>query len=362
MVFDRRRNAAYYAAMARHIGPDTVVMDLGAGIGVLGLEAARLGARKVYLVDPSPVVNVAAEIARANGLADRVEIINRPIESAGIQEQVDVILSVFTGNFLLEEDLLPLLFEARDRFLAPGGVLIPDRGTMLAAPVSAAEYYRSKVAAWEDPGNGLDLSAARRYAGNSVYTERSKRINPVLLADGVELATLDFHTAERASCDSSIEVEATREGTCHGLLGWFDMRLGTEWLSTSPCAEPTHWSQVFLPLLPSVDVGVGETVRIRIKRPQYGNWTWVFESARGKNRQSTFLEKPVLHSDMLKTAESSAPGRSPLGAAAALALELMAGDFSVNQICDELERHHGKCFNSRERVELFVSSLLSRFA
>ena len=46
---------AHLNALAEVVGPDTVVIDLGAGTGVLGLIAARLGAKRVYLVEPADV-------------------------------------------------------------------------------------------------------------------------------------------------------------------------------------------------------------------------------------------------------------------------------------------------------------------
>ena len=68
MVFDRVRNGAYAAAIRRYVSPDSVVLDVGAGLGVLGLLAAAAGARKVYLVEPESVVKGALEIAKHNGL------------------------------------------------------------------------------------------------------------------------------------------------------------------------------------------------------------------------------------------------------------------------------------------------------
>ncbi len=47
MALDTVRNDAYAAALRQVVGPETVVLDLGAGTGVHGLMAARMGARRV---------------------------------------------------------------------------------------------------------------------------------------------------------------------------------------------------------------------------------------------------------------------------------------------------------------------------
>lgn len=61
MTLDYRRNQAYYEALKRVITSDSVVLDLGAGLGVLGLLAAQLGAKRVYLVEPEAIVHVAKD-------------------------------------------------------------------------------------------------------------------------------------------------------------------------------------------------------------------------------------------------------------------------------------------------------------
>jgi predicted RNA methylase len=64
MALDARRNDAYYAALAGAIRSESVVLDLGAGTGVHGLMAARLGARRVYLVEPEDIIALAEEVVR----------------------------------------------------------------------------------------------------------------------------------------------------------------------------------------------------------------------------------------------------------------------------------------------------------
>jgi predicted RNA methylase len=125
MTLDARRNQAYFEALKQVITPDSIVLDLGAGLGIHGLLSARLGAKRVYLVEPEDIITVAKDIAKANGYHDRVVCLQGKIEEVDIPELVDAIVSVFTGNFLLQEDLLPSLFYARDRYLKPDGTLIP---------------------------------------------------------------------------------------------------------------------------------------------------------------------------------------------------------------------------------------------
>ncbi len=309
MVFDRVRNQVYFKALASAVDATSRVLDLGAGVGVLGLEAARLGAQKVYLVDPSAAVRAAAAIAKDNGLQDRVEVLQSCVQSITLDEKVDVILSVFTGNFLLEEDLLPLLFQARDRFLAPDGVLIPDRARMYLAPVSLPAYYASHIECWgpdrgciddgigDGIGDGIDYSAGREYAVNTAYCDTAKKFAAHVMGAAVCVAELDFTTATSAQCKVTVDLNFSTEGTCHGFLGWFDMRLGQEWLSTSPLAPATHWSQMFFPFRMPLHVQAGDCANLRLQRPQHGQWSWVVQFGAQRQIHSTAMGSPMLHSD-----------------------------------------------------------------
>ena len=70
MIADSSRMDAYAAALRQTIKPDSVVMDLGCGPGVFALLACKLGARRVYAVEPDNVVGLAREAAaeQADGL------------------------------------------------------------------------------------------------------------------------------------------------------------------------------------------------------------------------------------------------------------------------------------------------------
>lgn len=53
--------------------------------------------------------------------------------------EVDAIVSEWMGYCLLYESMLPSVLHARDRYLAPGGTLLPNRCTMFLQGMSDKE-------------------------------------------------------------------------------------------------------------------------------------------------------------------------------------------------------------------------------
>jgi SAM-dependent methyltransferase len=368
MVFDGKRNAAYTRAMKKVITSDTTVMDLGAGLGIHGLIAARLGAAKVYLVEPTAVLEVARTVA-ANNQLDAVECIRANAETLQLDTRVDLIVSAFTGNFLLSEDLLPSLFYARDHYLAPGGRLIPDCGRMEVVPVAAPAYYDKYVASWSDFPKvcreqgvpELDYSALRTYAANYMRHDSAKNMQAQRLAEPATLLELDFNTATKAECDSHVEVTIQYDGVCHGWIGWFQMRLLDEWLSTDGENSKTHWSQVFMPLAQPLVVTEGDHLTFHLKRPELGEWTWTTSLGAQRQRQSSFLSRPISREDLQKQASNYRPALNAEGEAAQWVLARMTGDVPVEQLASELQRQHSARFKNISEAMRFVRQIVERF-
>lgn len=293
MVFDQRRNAAYASAIAAHVTPDSVVLDLGAGLGLHGLLAARAGAARVYLIEPSPVCALAREIAEANGLADRMVFLQAPAEEVELPEKVDLILSVFTGNLLYSEDLLPILFHARDRFLAAGGRLLPDCGELWAVPLMDEALHGDHVAGWSDPVRlqGLDFGPVRRFAANEIQWLEGRTPRGQRLAEPRCVVAVDFTQAMNGDCDGEASFEIRQDGLCHGMLTWIRFRVGDEWLATDPLEPAMHWVNAVLPLDPPLPVTRGEVLELRLQRPTGGDWTWRVSAPGGTRRHSSFLSR-----------------------------------------------------------------------
>src|SRR5580700_713126 len=97
MIADTGRTSSYAHALEMNITPDSVILDLGTGPGILALLACRSGAGKVYAVEPEDVIQLAREAAAANGFADRIQFVQASTTDIVLPEKVDGIVSDVRG-------------------------------------------------------------------------------------------------------------------------------------------------------------------------------------------------------------------------------------------------------------------------
>jgi len=288
MALDETRNKVYRRALKDIVTPDSVVLDLGAGLGPFGLIAAKLGAHKVYLVEPQHIIHTVKNIVKQNNLQDVIECIQGTAENVKLPEKVDIITSCFTGNFLLSEDLLPSLYAARDKFLKADGVLLPDSGSMYAVPISIPKIFARRVESYSKPHLGIDYSYYRQHAANN--GGKLRNVKPAnYLAKPQHIQTLDFYTEKTARCDHALEFKASRNAKCHGFLGWFNITLGKHKLSTAPDAPPVHWSPLWYPVDPPLVVKKNDIINLKVKKPEKKPWSWIMQVGAEKRAHSHFL-------------------------------------------------------------------------
>lgn len=68
------------------------------------------------------------------GWAFQVEEIQLPVE------KVDCIISEWMGYFLFYESMLDTVLYARDKWLVPGGIILPDKATLSLVGIEDGEY------------------------------------------------------------------------------------------------------------------------------------------------------------------------------------------------------------------------------
>jgi predicted RNA methylase len=133
MLADEVRLQAYKGAIYE-ISRDKVVVDVGAGTGVLSVFAAEAGASKVYAIEKADIYKRCKKEVNKKGLEKTIKVMNCLAEEAPLEKATaDVIISEWMGFFLLFERMLPSVLAVRNMTLKEGGTMIPGKAKLLIA-------------------------------------------------------------------------------------------------------------------------------------------------------------------------------------------------------------------------------------
>ena len=189
MLSDGVRNALLYEAIKRHVNEDTNFLDIGAGTGVWAILAAKLGAKRVVAIEIEEcLIPIIYKHAQENGVADRIEIIHGNSNDVKLRGKFDVIVSELFGQDALGKSTIDSFVNLRNRFLAPGGVLIPQALANYAVPVHSERSVGSMPA--ELPISCEYLKSLKlNYPQNIMMSDRPKL---TFLSEPVLLLELDF--------------------------------------------------------------------------------------------------------------------------------------------------------------------------
>jgi protein arginine N-methyltransferase 1 len=300
MLADEARMDAYTAALRQLVKPGSVVMDLGCGPGVFALLACKLGARRVYAVEPHNVIGLARETASANGFADRIEFFEKLSTEITLPEAADVIVSDLRGVLPWFQQHIPSIIDARKRLLASGGVLIPRRDILWAALVEAPEQYDELVGPWSRNKFDLDLSRGARLITN---TWRKAHIKPEqFLTEAVCWTTVDYYDVDDADVQAEMSWRVARSGTAHGVAVWFDSELTDNIrFSNHPGAPRMIYGQGLFPFSSPVEVNEGDRVKLRLEARMIQDdyvWRWDTDFPKVSFKQSTFYGVPLSTSQL----------------------------------------------------------------
>jgi protein arginine N-methyltransferase 1 len=108
--------------------------------------AVKAGAKHVIGVDMSTIIEKAKEIVEVNGMSDKITLLQGKMEEVELPfPKVDIIISEWMGYFLLYESMLDTVLYARDKYLAPNGLIFPDKATIFMAGIEDGEYKDEKI-------------------------------------------------------------------------------------------------------------------------------------------------------------------------------------------------------------------------
>jgi protein arginine N-methyltransferase 1 len=366
MLADRERRDAYCRALEAAVRPGSVVLDLGTGTGFFALLAARLGARRVYGIEPANAIVTARQAVRENGMEGRVELIQEHSTRVTLAERADVIVFDLRGVLPAFRDAVATIADARERLLAPGGVLIPRADRLMAAPIEAPAAWDE--AAGPERAHGVDLGAAQRAALN-LWT-RGIFEPGQLLAEPREWAAIEYATVVDPDLRGTPGWTVAREGTAHGLAVWFrtDLGFGAGY-DTGP-GNTTIYQTAFWPWPRPVRLAPGDTVRGELSARHVGGdyvWSWSTDVHRQGEpplafRQSTFAASLPSPARLRKRADGYRAALGDDGRMDAYVLSRMDGSATLGEIARELHERFPARFASWEAALAHVGRLSEQYA
>ncbi|KAL8692511.1 MAG: hypothetical protein Q9218_002486 [Villophora microphyllina] len=263
---DEVRTRSYKDAIYqnRHLFKDKVVLDVGCGTAILSMFAVRAGAKHVIGVDMSTIIDKAREIVEVNGMSKQITLLQGKMEEVKLPfPRVDIILSEWMGYFLLYESMLDTVLYARDKYLAPNGLIFPDRATIHLAGIEDGEYKDEKIGFWDNV-YGFDYSPLKDTALTEPLVDTVEI--KACVTEPTQVFSIDLYTVKPADLafTAPFTLDCRRNDFIHALIAWFDIDFTACHkpirFSTGPHAKYTHWKQTVFYLREVLTVEENEQV------------------------------------------------------------------------------------------------------
>jgi len=370
MVADKGRTSSYDRALRANIRPGAVVLDIGAGPGILAFLACRAGAATVYAVEPDDVIQLAKEIAADNGFSNRIQFIQAMTTEIDLPEKVDGIVADIRGRTPLFKHSIVSILDARDRFLKPEGWIIPARDTIWAAPASSIEFYDQFIGPWgmdyQFNFNRARLKAVNNFGGVQLNAKD-------LIAAPQCWAVLDYRNLDCINVDGKMQWVINRAASAHGVCVWFDCETdaGMVEYSNSPASGERHiYQQMLFPWPGAVELMAGDQVEVRLRanfvRSDYV-WSWEtrvmsYERVKAEFRQSTFNGATLSPDRLRKRAHTFVPEPNEDSRIDSLVLDLMRQKLSLDEIAKTLLAEYPVRFKNWNAALTRAANLSERYS
>ena len=371
MIADTTRVSAYARALEARITPSSVVLDIGTGPGFLALLACRAGAARVYAVEPDDVIQVAREVAAANGFTDRIQFVQAVTTDVVLPERVDGIVADIRGTLPLFGRSLVSVVDARSRLLKPGGWIVPARDTIWAALASSTAAHKRIIQAWTTE-YGFDLSAVRVRAANQWSRQRLDADD--LLVEPQCWAVLDYDSLQGPNVSGPMNWTIEHAAVGHGFGVWFDAETAPGiGFSNSPAShERLVYGQGFFAWPDPIALLPGDEVRIHLRADLIEDdylWGWdtqVVDGASGRAkaayRQSSWLAAQPNRELLRKRADTFVPRLNEAARIDRCILDLMHQRMPSGEIATQILAAFPSSFKNWDAALTRVGDLSDRYS
>ncbi|KAJ6856874.1 hypothetical protein NC651_038535 [Populus alba x Populus x berolinensis] len=216
---------------------DKVVLDVGAGTGILSLFCAKAGAAHVYAVECSHMANMAKEIVESNGYSNVITVLKGKIEEIELPvAKVDIIISEWMGYFLLFENMLNSVLYTRDKWLVNDGIVLPDKTSLYLTAIEDAEYKEDKIEFWNNV-YGFDMTCIKKQAMGEPLVDTVDQNQIVTNCQKLKTMDISKMVSGDTSFTAPFKLVAERDDFIHALVAYFDV-------SFTKCHKLTGFSTV----------------------------------------------------------------------------------------------------------------------
>ncbi len=266
MMNDAERNQAFDAAIRAAVGPDTHVLEIGTGSGLLALMAARAGARHVTTCESVDLIaETADEIIKANGHGDRITVVAKPswdLEvGSDMPDRADLLISEILGTGILDENVIEAFGHARAELLKPGSKVIPRAigvmSRLVGGPALVDGFSVGTV-------QGFDLSPFNRFIPNTAVL-REETSSFESFSDDEEVFRIALDGAPPEPETRHLKIPITHSGIAVGVLQWVRLYLDDHIIcenAPSETLKPSAWKHVLFTFARPVEVSAGETLAV----------------------------------------------------------------------------------------------------
>lgn len=283
MLNDELRTSAFQTAIRQTVTPDTIVLEIGTGTGVLAVTAAKSGARHVYAIESTSMSRTAQRMVDANGVGDRVTVIHGHSVDVDLPERAHVLVGELIGDDPLGENILSTFDDARQRLLVDEPTMIPNRIQVLALPVDVpidrldnAVFTPGRAAAWQHRyglGFGALLEEARTH-DHRLHVNSHEARAWVHLTSPLVVADLDLHDPCPPQIAREVRCNALRDGQVSGVLIVFTAYLADGValrLLPDDTTPENSWGNLLQLLAMPISVSAGQELVVRYRYDQHGS-------------------------------------------------------------------------------------------
>jgi type III protein arginine methyltransferase len=263
MLRDLARNQAFEDALQRAVTPNSRVLDVGSGTGLLAMFAARAGARQVFSCEANtPLAGVAREIVRDNGYSRQVTILSKHSSDIDVDTDlggpVDLVVAEIIGGDMVCEHVVPTLRDVASRLANPGARFVPRSGAIRVA----LAWWDGLSARGMRTECGFNMSAFNRLLRPRITLDcGDERL--AIRGEAVTLFEFDFSATMANSDRTEIGLNADG-GPANGVIQWLRLDMDEmASLENRPTAGATSaWLCTFFPFENPVEARKGEIIRI----------------------------------------------------------------------------------------------------